>query len=96
MSILLGNVSIEGMEKRLGINFPDELKILMSESRQEDVSKPIAEGKWHCFDIPFVLVCGGEGLTKIVHEYLAPLSSQMKKSIRIATSNKKEKHGNMQ
>lgn len=56
--IMLGNLSVEQMEKRLGITLSDEHRAMLVESRQEPVNNiPLGAGKWHCFDIPFLLEC---------------------------------------
>lgn len=58
MSIMLGNLTIEEMENRLGITLSDEHRQIFTETRQESVNNtPLACGCWHCFDIPFMLVC---------------------------------------
>ena len=54
MNIMLGDLSVQEMETRLGINFPDDLKNYMIENRQHKAAN-IQEGKWHCFDMPFIL-----------------------------------------
>lgn len=65
MYIMLGDQSVEQIEKRIGINFPDEIRSFMKETHQGNADN-IAKGKWHCFDIPFNLVCGDiETATKI-------------------------------
>lgn len=65
MNIMLGNMSIDDIEKRIGINFPEEIRQFMKETYQENASK-IEKGKWHCFDIPFNIVFGDmEIATKI-------------------------------
>lgn len=53
----LGNLSVEQIEKRIGFDFPEKIKELMKQTHQSEASN-IAKGKWHCFDIPFNLVCG--------------------------------------
>ena len=65
MSIMLGNLKCEEIEKRLGIEFPEDVKAFMRENNQSDAAN-IKYGKWHCFDIPFHIVCGDvETATKI-------------------------------
>ena len=62
---MLGNLSVEQMEKRLGIEFPSEIKEFMLKTRQQEAQN-IKKGKWHCFDLPFNIVCGDmETATKI-------------------------------
>lgn len=83
MSIYLGNLDIEEIERRSGVEFPQELKDYMSDKKQESASN-IAEGKWHCFDIPFVLVCGGRNMAEHIYKYLAPMSKDFKEQLQIA------------
>ena len=83
MSIYLGNLSIEEIELRSGVEFPQELKDYMADKKQESASN-IAEGKWHCFDIPFVLVCGGRSMAENIYKYLAPMSKDFKEPLQIA------------
>ena len=65
MGFILGNQTVEQIEKRIGIEFPEEIRKFMKENHQEEAEN-IKNGKWHCFDIPFNLVCGDiETATKI-------------------------------
>ena len=57
MVIMLGNLSVEEIEHRLNISLSDEDKKVLNESRQLKAEN-IENGKWHCFDIPFMIVCG--------------------------------------
>jgi hypothetical protein len=44
----------------------------------------IAEGKWHCFDIPFTLVCGGMPLAKKIYNHLRQHSNEFREQFLIA------------
>jgi len=89
---MLGNFSISDMEEKLGISFPEELKEIMIPNRQEDVSKQIKSGKWHCFHLPFCIVCGDMEFAKEIHKHLLPLASEMAGALQITwLSNKTEK-----
>ena len=58
MNIMFGNLTVAEMENRLGITLSDEHRQIFTESRQEKVNDtPLASGCWHCFDIPFMMVC---------------------------------------
>lgn len=58
MCIFLGNMSLEQMEERLGIKLSDEHRQQFEGKRQEHVNdKQLGDGCWHCFDIPFTLMC---------------------------------------
>lgn len=78
----LGNLSIESMERRAGVQFPQELKDFMKGSHQE-IASDIKAGKWHCFDMPFILVCGGNDMAQKIYGFLAPLSAQFKEPLHI-------------
>ena len=59
--MLLGNLNIKQIEDKLGIDFPDSLKsyiYIYMKSNHQSNAENIKKGKWHCFDIPFVLICG--------------------------------------
>ena len=83
MNILLGNLNIEVMEARMGIKFPKELVDFM-ENRKQDKASDIAPGKWHCFDVPFNLVCGDIDTAKKIYHYLVPMVHNLKKQIQIS------------
>ena len=57
MGIMLGNLSVEDIEYRLSITLSDEDRKQLNDSRQQKAEK-IEQGKWHCFDLPFMIVCG--------------------------------------
>jgi hypothetical protein len=83
MNIRLGNLSVEEMEKRSGVTFPDELKQLLNKTHQEHATN-IALGEWHCFDLPFVIVCGGMPLAQEIYDHLKDMTSQFKEPLQIA------------
>lgn len=82
MNIMLGNLTAEDMERRTGVTFPDALKEFMAE-RHQDAASNVQPGKWHCFDLPFMLVCGDLATATEIYEFLKPLSAQMKESLQI-------------
>lgn len=86
MSIYLGNLSIDEIEKRAGVDFPQELRDYMKPRKQENASN-IKQGKWHCFDIPFVLVCGDIKTATKIHGHLKAFSTDFKESLQISLSN---------
>lgn len=86
MNIYLGNLSIEEIEKRSGVDFPEELKDYMSTRKQESASD-VKQGEWHCFDIPFLLVCGGMETATEIHNHLKGFSSDFKEPLQITVSN---------
>ena len=57
MSIYLGNLMPEQIERRLGIELSEEDKKFLLETHQGVVNNtPMEHGKWHCFDLPFMLM----------------------------------------
>ena len=83
MNILLGNLTISEMEKRSGVSFPDELKAILEKSHQSHATN-IGIGQWHCFDMPFIIVCGDMDLAQSIYAHLKTLSSQFKEPLQIA------------
>ena len=83
MSIRLGNLSLEQMQKEAGVTFPKEFVAAMESKRQENVSVPIAKDKWHCFHLPFELVIG-EDLLELVKEHLVPIGHNFKKAMQVS------------
>ena len=85
MSIMLGNQSVSQIEKRLGIEFPEEIREFMEQTHQQEASN-IGKGKWHCFDLPFNLVCGDmETATKIFNS-VKDRSSECKEQLHFSLS----------
>lgn len=83
MAIMLGNLTVSEIEKRTGVEFPKELNMLMEKTHQPAASN-IAYGKWHCFDIPFTIVCGGMPLAQQIYDYLKADSGKFKQQLQIA------------
>lgn len=82
---MLGNQSVSQIEKRLGIEFPEEIREFMNKTHQSEASN-IAKGKWHCFDLPFKLVCGDmETATKIFNS-VKDRSSECKEQLQFRLS----------
>ena len=82
-SIMLGNLTAAQIEKRLGISFPADLVEFMKSRHQYSASN-VQPGKWHCFDIPFVLVCGDYDTAKTIYEALAPQSKACRESLQFS------------
>ena len=83
MGIMLGNLTIEEMQRRAGVEFPVELIDFMRDKHQSEAQN-VKPGKWHCFDIPFTLVCGDRETAKEIFKHLSPLSSNFKEQMHIA------------
>ena len=85
MNIYLGNLSVDEIEKRSGVKFPKELKDYMIPRRQQKAEN-VKPGKWHCFDIPFVLFCGDMETAKKIYSFLKDFSSEFKEKLVISVS----------
>lgn len=83
--MMLGNLTLDEMQKRAGVTFPKELVDYMKPRKQEEANN-VKAGKWHCFDIPFTLVCGDRETATEIFKYLKPLSSDFKEKMKIALS----------
>ena len=86
MTIMLGNLSLQQALDRLGVDLPDETKNKLNDMRQMSAND-INNGEWHCFDIPFMFVCGDEDTKGIFIDALSPLAHEMKVSVSVAVSN---------
>jgi len=81
--ILLGNLTIEQMEARTGVTFSEELKNFLKETYQANATN-IAPNKWHCFDIPFTLVCGDMQIAQKIYNYLKLEAKNFKEPLQIS------------
>jgi hypothetical protein len=79
---MLGNLSVEEMEQRTGAVWPDELKQYMADKHQSHAND-IRPGKWHCFDIPFMLVCGDMDTAQAIYDYLSPMHADFQTPLQI-------------
>lgn len=77
MSIMLGNLSVKQIEERLGIEFPEDIRVFMKKSHCSSANN-IPKGKWHCFDMPFQLVSGDLGTATKIYESVKDKSSECK------------------
>ena len=80
---MLGNLSVDQMERRMGIIFPDDLKEVLLKYHQ-GVATDIKPGFWHCFDMPFTMVCGNTDLAELVREKLTPLAGKIVTPLSVA------------
>lgn len=83
--IMLGNQSVNQIEKRLGIEFPEDIREFMMQTHQDDANN-IGKGKWHCFDIPFNLVCGDIETATKIYNSVKDRSSECKERLKISLS----------
>ena len=87
MSIMLGNLKIEEIERRMGIDFPEEIRIFMAENNQSEAAN-IHPGKWHCFDIPFHMVCGDIGTATKIYNSVKERAGEVKEPLHFSITGK--------
>ena len=81
MSIYLGNQTLEQIENRLSISISEEDKKVLETFYSQSASVP--SGTWHCFDIPFMMMCGDIETAKRVVKIFTPYSKSMKGQFQI-------------
>jgi hypothetical protein len=81
--MMLGNLTIEEMETRSGIKFPDEL-IQFMKLRHQPLAEGVKSGEWHCFDLPFTLLCGDMETATTILNHLMPFSGDFKEPMQIS------------
>ena len=84
--MMLGNLSVKQIEQRLGIEFPDDIRELMRQTHQANATN-IEKGKWHCFDIPFNLVCGDMQIATKIFDSVKDRSDECKTQLQFSISN---------
>lgn len=70
MSIYLGNLSVEQIEEQHEITLSDEDRKWLKEHRQENVSVPLAKDRWHCFDIPRLILADSDEFRREIYNRL--------------------------
>ena len=86
--MMLGNLSITEIEDRIGINFPEDTREFMKKNYQRSAQN-INNGEWHCFDIPFCLVCGSMDTAKKIYDSVKDRAGEVKEQLQISINEKK-------
>lgn len=81
--MMIGNLTIEQIEERLGIKLTSEERRFLFRTRQLKATE-IGEYKWHCFDIPFAMVCGSMRMATDIYNILKKYSDDMKEQLHIS------------
>lgn len=84
---MLGNLSVRQIEERLGIEFPEDIREFMNKTQQAKAEN-IAVGRWHCFDIPFNLVCGDRETATKIYNSLKDYSGECNETLQISIDSK--------
>lgn len=82
---MLGNLSISQIENRLGIEFPDEIREFMKITHQSNANH-IGKSQWHCFNIPFKIVCGDMEIATKIFESVKERSDECKEVLQFSLS----------
>ena len=84
--IFLGNLSVEQIEKRTGITLSEADREFMKSNRQEKINNtPLETGKWHCYDLPFMLMTHDEQTATIYRDMLMRYDwSSCREALRIS------------
>ena len=90
MSIMLGNLSVHEIESRLGIDFPEDIREFMQQAHQSQ-AEDVAVGKWHCFDMPFHMVCGDMATATKIFDSIKHRSKECKQQMAISLNTKNAK-----
>ena len=83
MNIMLGNLTVDEIEKRIGVDFPHDIKNFMIASRVENTSE-IKKGNWHCFDLPFCILCGDIETATKIYNSVKHRASEVKEQLQIS------------
>ena len=81
--MMLGNLSLEQIQIRAGVRFSPEL-IEFMEPRRQPLAEGVKSGQWHCFDLPFVLLCGDLETANEIHRHLKDQSEEFEETLQIA------------
>ena len=81
--MMMGNLSIGEIETRAGVTFPESLKNYMI-PRHQPLAEQVKESQWHCFDLPFTLLCGDIETATNIYKHLEPVSDLFKTQMNIA------------
>lgn len=84
MGIYLGNLSTEEIEKRIGITLSKQEREELEAMREQNTAKVHGRDVWHCYDIPFELVCGTYDAAKRVWDIFVPHVDEMTGRLNIS------------
>ncbi len=86
MNVYLGNLTVKQIEQRLGIEFSEAERAELAATHHMGASN-IPKGKWHCFDLPFIIACGGHDFAARVRDILTPYASRFNCQIEVGVDN---------
>ena len=84
MDIMLGNLSLQQIQERTGVTLSEEDKTILNAMRQEKAEN-IKPDKWHCFYLPFMMVCGDKPTAEKVVNLLSAYNwTKAKEALQIS------------
>lgn len=87
MYVYLGNVTIEEIQERVGTVFePEDIERL--KKTYSDDATVAGKEKWHCFEIPFAIVCGSTETAENVVGILTKYAGKFTRRVAIEVSSK--------
>ena len=84
MNIYLGNLTTKQIEERLEITLTDDERKELEECRENTCDKVAGNDVWHCYDLPFEMVCGSPKVADKVYKILSPYSDKMRGQLRVS------------
>lgn len=73
MGIMLGNLTLEQIQRRCGLEFPDNVKEYLEKTWQHKADVGDGKEEWHGFDIPFCIYCGNIEMATFLFQELSKL-----------------------
>lgn len=83
VNFMLGNLKVEEFTKRLGIEITEEEKTEL-ENMRCDSANEIPINKYHCFDIPLLMLVGSIEVAENINNILSKYSKEMKGRLQIS------------
>lgn len=89
MSIYLGDLTVEQIESRTGITLSEQDRTFMRDNHQAAVNNtPLEPGKWHCFDLPFMVMTHDKQTAETYRDLLGAYDwSKCKEALQIGWEN---------
>lgn len=87
MNVYLGNLTVEQIQERVGTVFePEDIERL--KKTYSDDATVAGKDVWHCFDIPFAIVCGSRETAENVVGILKNYAGNFTRRVAIEVSSK--------
>ncbi len=81
--IMLGNLTVEQLERRLKIELTKEERETIKNLIEQTCDKVDGNNKIHIYDIPPMIVCGNGEARNTIIDLLTPYAGDMKETLQI-------------